>query len=160
MQIVEHDPAVGDPRAARDRQHVIERRRPRDLRRQHLKEDVVPALGGLPAQRRKRLGELRHIGAVIAQVADLDVSRAQDLGRIEQKRAGLVGHRPSFAGAKPIEQPFDLDVDDAVVVQDPLHVRKAVALADLDDVRCQKPMPANPARAAISTRLRKSCRQR
>jgi len=47
VQIIEHDAAIARTRSTRDRQNLIERRRARELCRQHLEQDVGTALGGL-----------------------------------------------------------------------------------------------------------------
>ena len=76
MQIIEHDAAIGGAGSARDREHLIERRHARKMRRQHFKQDIGAALGGLTAQGRKLRCQLVNIGAIIPEIGNLDMPSA------------------------------------------------------------------------------------
>ncbi len=83
-------PPLAAPAPRADRQHIIERGGARELRRQHFEQHVRAALGRLAAQRAEFFGHLRNIRAIVAEIADLDVMRAERFGGIEQQRAGLI----------------------------------------------------------------------
>src|ERR1700688_205886 len=63
---------------------------------------------------------------------------AQNLGRVHEERADFIRRGPACIGTKPVQQPFDFDIDDAVGVQDVLHILEAVFLPDLEDIRVPK----------------------
>ncbi len=90
----------------------------------------------------KRLGHPGNVGAIIAEVGDLDMPGAQHFGRLQQQRTDFIRRRLARVGAIPVQQPFDFDIDDAVGVQDLFHVLEAVLLPDLENIR----MPGSPCR--------------
>ena len=82
----------------------------------------------------------RGVGAVFAkEIADLDVPGAERFGGGQQQVALLIGAFAPFVVEEPVVQELELDVLDAVVVDDAAHVGEGATLEDVGEVGVPDP---------------------
>ena len=102
--------------------------------RHHLEHDPRSVVGRVATELREALDQHRHRHRGLVEVADLDVARAEHLGRLEQLAAQRVRCAAALAVHEPVGQELELEVTNAIVVEDPAHFGQAVLRAQVHEV--------------------------
>src|SRR6185312_15212283 len=96
-----------------------------DAERHHLEGDFRAVALGLFAEAGKALDQARHGAGRADEVAHLHAAGAQHLGRLEQEALALIRAALRLAIEEPVAQEFELDVPDAMVIENAPHVGEA-----------------------------------
>ena len=99
---------------------------------------------GFGAELAEALGQPRDVGRHPRDVPDLDVVRLERARRVEEQRTDLVGGRaPHVAGVEePVHEELELEVVEAVLVEDLLHLAQASRLEHVLQVGVPDAEPA------------------
>src|SRR6185437_4752927 len=100
-----------------------------------FKADWCAVVGPVSTERRERLDHSRHGGICFEKMPHFDVMRAQNVGSFQKFLAFDVRCFLLFSIEKPAAEKFKLQMPDAVVVKDFLHLFQAALLQRVLQVR-------------------------
>ncbi len=89
---------------------------------------------GVRAEGRECIDQLRHRRDLFLQIADLEVPRAESLGCGQQFAFQKIRLFFWFAFEEPVGEEFNLDVLQAIVVENLLHFFQRRSLEDVEQV--------------------------
>ncbi len=132
MPNINQKAAVFRARAADQRKSI---RKSRYHRKGHqFKCDASAVIRGVRTKGRKCIDKLRHRRDLFLQIADLEVPRAENLGCGQQFSFQKIRLCFGFAVEEPVGEEFKLDVLQAIVVENLLHLFQRGCFEDVKQV--------------------------
>ena len=141
MPRVDREPAVRSIRPLDHRERRVDGVH-HDVVRHELVDDLrVGVLRGVGAELGVRLHDPRQHAGRAGEIADLDVVGRQHLRRLEQQRARQVGGAAALVARfeEPVPQELELEVLQAVVIEELSHLMEVARLEHVLQVGVPKP---------------------